>query len=107
MSFGSIFDPLILTPHAANLIRRWQRSRGILLHLIPEEAGGRDEARRGCDGGDGSLCGVGVGGGRALVPACPSPRLVLGPARNMRSKGRGPDSLPQPLQHRGEEEAGE
>ena len=54
MSFGSIFDPLILTPDAANLVRRWLRSRGILLHLIPEEAGGRDEARRGCDGGDGS-----------------------------------------------------
>ena len=51
--------------------------------------------------------GVGVAAGRAPVPACPSPRLVLGPARNMRSKGRGPDSLPQPLQHRGEEEAGE
>ena len=54
----------------------------------------------------GPVCGVGVGGGRALVPACPSPRLVAGLARNMRSKGRGPDSLPQPLQRRGEEEAG-
>ena len=48
----------------------------------------------------GPVCGVGVGGGRALVPACPSPRLVAGLARNMRSKGRGPDSLPPHLQHR-------
>ena len=55
----------------------------------------------------GPVCGVGVGGGRALVPACPSPRLVAGLARNMRSKGRGPDSLPPHLQHREWESASE
>ena len=77
------------------------------MYLIPEKGGGWVVKRRGRDGGDWDGGGVGVAAGRAPVPACPSPRLVLGPARNMRSKGRGPDSLPQALQHRGEEEAGE
>jgi hypothetical protein len=67
-------------------------------HRAPGAGGRVGGARRGGAGGGGRRDGGCDLGGRAPVSACSPPRLVLGPARGLRSARRGPDSLARTLQ---------